>query len=185
MKRYAEAETSFKSAIAISPTENLYKELGKVYYKKNNYNEVVDAFNKCHEMGGGDEMTYYMLGKSYQKVDKIPEAITALNKSVQLKNDNYNAHSTLGQIYLGQEKYSKAASSFQQAMKSNPSNYRAVYNFAVAQEMASPDNYTSNMKYWEDFIRVAKNNPKAKSDVEIARKHVEELKEAAENVTLQ
>lgn len=185
LKRYAEAENSFKTAIGINPTTELYEGLGKVYYKKKNYKEVIDALNKCHELGGGSDLTYYMLGKSHQKTDNTSAAITALNKSISMNSDNYNSYSTLGQIYLSQEKYSQAAGSFQNAMNANPKNYRAAYNFAVAKESASPESYSDNIKHWEAFIRVAKNNPKAKRDVEIAQKHVEELRDAAEQAGLQ
>lgn len=184
LRRYAESENSFKAAIAINPSADLYKELGKVYYKKKNDKEVITTLNKCHEAGGGDYLTYYMLGKSYQRENKDADAIKALNMSNTKKN-NYNAHSALGSIYLGQEKYTKAAAAFQSALKANPKKYRAAYNYAVAIENASPDDYSSHIKNWENFVRIAKNNPKAKNDISIAQQHIKDLKDAQENAQLQ
>ena len=48
LQKFAEAEASFKSAIALKPEAETYKDLGKVYNKKNNNAEAISAFNKCH-----------------------------------------------------------------------------------------------------------------------------------------
>ncbi len=185
LKKYAEAELSFKSSIALKEDAGTYKELGKVYYKKNNHAEVIAAFNKCHELGGGDHITQYMLGKSYKNSGKIADAIKALKKSASLRSDYYLAHSTLGQIYLSQEKYSSAASSFKKAMKSKTKKkYRAAYNYAIAVETSDPENYSVNIANWQSYIKMAKGKPKAKN-IATAEQHVKDLKEAFEQSKLQ
>lgn len=184
LRRYAEAEASFKSAIALSPSAELYENLGKVYYKKKNYKEVIDAFTKCHEAGGGDHITYYYLGRAYEKTGNTSQAKIAFNSSIKKKN-NYNAHYALGSMYLSEEKFQNAASAFKAALKSSPTKYRAAYNYAIAVESGDPENYTENIKNWEDFIRIAKKNPKARQDVTVAEQHVKELKDAQEKANLQ
>lgn len=185
LKKYAEAEVSFNKAIEISPDKDLYKELGKVYYKKKDHKQVIATFDKCHEVGGGDYLTYYMKGKAHNSLGEKGKAITALNKSVEFKASNYNALSTLGQVYLSQEKFKSASTAFKRAMKASPKKYRAAYNYAVAVESQNPENYDTNIKNWEHFISIAKNNAKAKRDVSVAREHVKDLKEASENASLQ
>lgn len=185
MKRYLEAEESFKSAIAIDANDaQLYKELGKVYYRKKNYKEVVSTLGKCHEMGAGDYITYYYVGKSYEQLDDNANAIEAFKQSIA-KEDNYSAHSSLGTIYLNQQKFKSAASSFRAALKADPKKYRAAYNYAIAVESDNPEDYGTNITNWENFINLAKNNPKAKNDVATARDHVKELKDAKEQAGLQ
>ena len=98
---------------------------------------------------------------------------------------NYNAHSSLGSIYLAQEKYNSAAGAFSAAMKADKKKYRAAYNYAIAVESSNPEDYDTNIANWEKFINLAKNNPKAKNDVGIAREHVAELKKAKEQAALQ
>ena len=185
LKKYLEAETAFKSALSLKEDPELYKELGKVYYKKKNYDDVISTFNKYHAAGKGDYLTYYMLGKAYQLKDNNTEAINALKQSINLKSDYYSAHSTIGQIYLSQEKYSSAAGAFKAAMDADPKNYRAAYNYAVAVESSNPENYSSNINNWEKFIKIAKSNPKAKRDLTVAQQHVKELKDALEKANLQ
>ncbi len=186
LKKYAEAEIAFNSAIALKDSDpGYYKDLGKVYYRKKNNEEVVATFTKCHQLGGGDYLTFYMLGKAYENTGNTDQALAALKKSAEL-NDKYdNAHSAMGAIYLSQEKYRSAAGAFKSAMQADPANYRAAFNYAVAVESSDPESYDTNIANWETFIRVGSKNPKAKSDVAVAKEHVKELKAAKEKANLQ
>jgi tetratricopeptide (TPR) repeat protein len=187
LRKYVEAEASLKKALELKGADpDLYKELAMVYYSKSSYGDVVDVIDKLHAAGGGDYLTWYMLGKSKQKLDKTNEAIQALEKSAELNPDYYNAHSALGQIYLGQEKYRQAANAFKAAEKSDPNKaYRAAYNFAVAMENLSPEDYAANIANWERYVKLAKNNPKASRDVAVAKEHIEKLKDAEKHAELQ
>ncbi len=77
-----------------------------------------------------------------------------------------------------------AAAAFKAALKAKPKKYLASYNYAVAVESSNPDNYTRSIQVCEDFIKLAKKNPKAKTSVANAQQHVKELKEAAEQADL-
>lgn len=185
LQKYAEAELSFKSAIALKEDADTYKELGKVYYKKKDDEAVIATFNKSHELGGGDHLTHYMLGKAYQNLNKNVDAIRELKKSASLQSDYYLAHSTLGQIYLEQENFTQAAAAFKDAMNSKSKNkYRAAYNYAIAVEYSDDKNYEVNIANWKNYIKLAKNNPKAKN-LQTAQDHVKELEEAFKNSKLQ
>ncbi len=185
LQRWIEAETAFKTAIALNDKDpDLYEELAKVYYKKLDFPKVVEAITKCHELGGGDDNTYYMLGKGYQNQEKTNEAVSAFKKSLELQ-DSYKAHSALGGIYLGQEKFVSAAGEYKAALKANPSGHRAAYNYAIAIQSQNPDDYDANIKAWEDYVRLAKNNPRAKRQVTEAQQVIKDLKEAKEQAELQ
>jgi superkiller protein 3 len=185
MRRYPDAITALNKAIELSPGDaDLYKDLGKSFYKSKAYPEVVNSLQKCHEQGGGDYTTYLMLGRALEKGDKTTEAIAALKKSNELKN-NYSAHFALGQIYMQQEKYKSASSSFRRAMNADKGKFRAAYNYASAAEYSDPENYSANLKNWEEFVRIARNNAKAQTQVSQAQAHIKELKEAIEQAELQ
>ena len=185
LQRWVEAETAFKTAISLDKKNtDLYKELGKVYYQKRDFPKVVETIAKCHELGGGDYNTYYMIGKGYQNQEKTKEAIGTFKKSLELQ-DSYKAHSALGGIYLGQEKFISAASEYKAALKANPKGHRAAYNYAIAIQSQNPEDYDANIKAWQDYVKLAKNNPRAKRQVAEAQEVIKNLKEAKEKAELQ
>ncbi|MFQ6008190.1 MAG: tetratricopeptide repeat protein [Candidatus Zixiibacteriota bacterium] len=185
LRKYVEAEAAFQAAIALeNKNAEYYKELTKVYYKKQDYPKAIETVLKCHKLGGADANTYYILGKGYEKQKKTQDAINAFNKSIELKN-NYKARSALGQIYLRQQKYAKAAQQFKAALKVEPKAWRAAYNYAVAIQSLNPEDYDTNLKAWENFVKRAKNIPKAKNQVAEAQRVIKELKEAKKKAELQ
>ncbi|MEW5994734.1 MAG: tetratricopeptide repeat protein, partial [Candidatus Zixiibacteriota bacterium] len=182
LRQWLEAETAFNSAIELdSKNAEMYKELGKVlFYGRRDFPKVVETISKCHELGGGDYLTYYMLGKAYQGLEKITDAIAALKKSLEFKS-YAKAHSALGRIYLGQEKFVLAAQEFKAAFEANPKEHRAAFNYAVAVQSANPNDYDASIKAWEDYLKVAKGNPRAKNQLAQARQVIKDLKDAKEN----
>ncbi|RKX25355.1 MAG: hypothetical protein DRP47_09935 [Candidatus Zixiibacteriota bacterium] len=187
LKQYTEAETSFSTALELdSSTPDYYKELGKVYDKQRKYTEVISKLEKFHELTGGDHTSWYLLGKSYKKTDKITDAIAAYKKSIELKSDYPYPHSALGGIYLGQEKYTNAAGQFKTVLKINPKDYRAAYNYAIAIQSKNPEEYDTNISNWENFLKIAKKNPRTKKQmIATANETIKNLKEAKEQSDLQ
>ncbi|MBD3401532.1 tetratricopeptide repeat protein [candidate division GN15 bacterium] len=184
LRRFPEAIEAFNKAIELNPDDAaLYRDLGKAYYQNRDQANAVETLEKCHEMGGGDYLTYLMVGRAYDKLGQDTKAIQALKQSNEMK-PNYSAHFALGQIYMGQEKYTQAGQSFQKALTVNSKKFRAAYNYASAMEFADPDNYDQNIANWEAFVRMAKNNPKAKTEVSQAEAHLKELREAKEHAEL-
>jgi superkiller protein 3 len=179
LKQFAEAEASFNKALAQKPDDkDLQKELSKLYFRKNDYANVIKTTQQIHTAGGGDDETWYMLGRAYSKTDKSADAITALNKSVQLDPKQYGALFELGQIYLSQEKYGDAATSFRAAMKANPKKHLAAFNYAIAKESMAPEDTKTNLVAWEEFVRLFKNDPLAKTNIATAEAHIKEMKDA-------
>ncbi len=186
LKKYTEAEASFQSAISLkSDDAQLHEELGKVYFRKKKYADVITTLEKAHSLGGGNHLSWYMLGKGYQKTGAEGKAIKAFQKSVSLKPNYASAHFALGQIYLSQEKYGKAAKAFKATLKADSRKYHAGYNYAISVQSQDPENYTGNIKVWEEFVAKFKKNPKAKKLVAGAKETIKALKEAKEQADLQ
>ncbi len=61
------------------------------------------------------------------------------------------------------------------AMSAEPSKYQASQNYAVAMESADPDAIDANIANWNTFIKLARNNPKAKDQVAEAEQHIKDL----------
>lgn len=183
LRRRPEAVEAFQAALAIDPNNTMVlKELGKVQYVQKDYNGAIASFEKCHAAGGGDASTYYYEGRSYSRAGDDAKAVAMLREAIKLEPDYYNAHFALGQIFLGQEKYSSAAASFKSALKASPGKAKAAYNYAVAVESENQDNIDANVSNWEAYIRLAKKDPKEKSNLAIAEQHVSDLKERKEKM---
>ncbi|HOP06872.1 MAG TPA: tetratricopeptide repeat protein [candidate division Zixibacteria bacterium] len=186
LKKYGEAETALKAALAINPEDGpVYMDLGKVYYSQKKYTELIDAVTKYHEKSQGDKMSWYLLGKAYENTGNTNQAIEAYRQSTVADPSYYYAHFALGQLYLSEEKYKPAASSFQAAMKAKSTSHLASYNYAIAVESSSPDNYSKNIEVWQQFVNNFKDNAKASKLIAQARDHIKELKDAQAKAGLQ
>ncbi len=69
-------------------------------------------------------------------------------------------------------------------MKINSKKYLAAYNYAIAVETDNPDDISTNIAAWDGFVRIAKSNPKAKTQLAEAQNHIKELKELKEHQDL-
>lgn len=186
LKKWEKAQATLQTAVSLAPDDEAAQlELCKAFYYGGDYQKSIDAAAKLHKAGGGDHISWFMVGKGYQKTNRSAKAIPALKKSIEIKSSYYNAHSALGSIYLGQGKYKSAATSFKAALKAKPTAYLASYNYAVAVESGDSEDYATNIKVWESFIKMARKNPKAKKRVAEAQQHVKELKDALEKANLQ
>lgn len=186
LKKYEKAQATLQTAVTLAPDDAAaQKELCKAFYYGGDYQKTIDAAAKLHEAGGGDHQSWYWVGKSLSKTKQSAKAIPALKKSIELKSDYYSSHFALGSIYLGQGKYGKAASSFKAALKAKPTAYKASYNYAVAVHSGDSEDYATIIKVYDDFIKMAKKHPRAKTLVAEAREIVKVSKVAQEKANLQ
>ncbi|MEA2030530.1 MAG: tetratricopeptide repeat protein [candidate division Zixibacteria bacterium] len=187
LRQYIEAEGAFSTALDLdSSASEYYNDLGKTYNKERKYTKAISAFEKFHELSGGNYASWYLLGKSYKKTDKISKAIAAYKKSVEFKSSYSYPHSALGSVYLSQEKFLSAAGEFQNVLKINPKNYRAAYNYAIAIQSKDPEDYNTNIKNWESFVKIAKKNPRVRKQmISTAKETIKNLKKAQEQADLQ
>jgi len=178
LRRYAESAAAFQTALALDASQNdLYGELAKAFYRQKNYVDLVTALEAGHAKGAGDHTTHYLLGKGYQKTSKDTKAIGAFRESVK-KKANYNAQFALGQIYQSQEKYKQAGNAFKAALNLKPKKSLAAYNYAIALESLDSDALDTNIKNWQNFVKIGKNDPKVRNQVSIAEGHIKELKDS-------
>lgn len=178
LKQYTDAEGAFKSAIALNDkSPELHRELSKIYLENNNTDQLMQSVQKCHELGGGDEVTWYMLGKGHDSKKQTADALTAYQKSADIKK-NYNAYNGIGKIHLEKKAYKEAAGAFKAALDADGKKWRAAYNYANAMENSDPAAIDENIKNWDNFVRIAKGDPKAANDVATAKAHIEDLKKS-------
>ncbi len=184
LKNYIEAENAYKKALEINPDYNeVHKDMGLLYYNQKNWPALVENMEAFTSKVKDDYLAYYLLGKGYQKLKKTDKATADLKKTIELNPDYFNGWNTLGQIYQSQERYQQAFDAYKKAVQLDPNNYRAVYNMAISYQSLNmrEDGYYDNIDniigYWNQFLKVAKKNPKAKSLIPQINETIDGLKE--------
>lgn len=179
LKKYDEAEISFRAALQAEPgNAAVYKDLARVYREIDKYEPLLQTIDKCHELGSGDEDTWYLHGLALEKLKRDDEAISSYRKSLELDPKGYEPLSALGKLYLSRQNYAEAAASFKAAYEANTTKFRAYYNYCSAVETMNPSDFAGNIANWEQFVKIARNNPKAAKEVAQAQAHVKELSDA-------
>ncbi|MBK7141104.1 MAG: tetratricopeptide repeat protein [bacterium] len=182
LKRYPESIQAFEGAVKNSATladsAAMMLEIAKVQGKAGDQPAVIATIEKIHTWNAATDETWYALGKAYEREKNTKSAMNAYEQSLALKADNAQAHFAIGNLHLQAEKYALAAEQFKSALQDDPKNYKAAYNYAFATETLNPDSIDVHLTNWQEYIRLAKNQPKAQDDVAIATQHVKELQAA-------
>lgn len=179
LKKYTEAELSMKGAIASDEKNpDLYKDLARVYREIDKFDQLQETIEKCHALGAADENTWYLLGLAQEKQKRPEDAIASYRKSLEVDPKGYDALSGLGKLYLNQQQYAEAAAAFKSAFDANNAKFRAMYNYCSTVETMNPTDYDGNIANWEQFVKIARNNPKASKEVAQSLAHIKELEEA-------
>ncbi|MCP4704415.1 MAG: tetratricopeptide repeat protein [candidate division Zixibacteria bacterium] len=180
-KKYDDALNSYNTVISNNAEYfEIYKDLGLVQFVKKDWAGLVKSMTTYTQHFTNDYLPYYLAGKAQQKLKKYPEAIASYKKSIGLKKDYFNSFNSLGQIYQAQEKFTSAFTNFKKAVQVKPDNYRAIYNMAISFESGNQDDVDNVIKYWNQFLKVARKNPKAKSMIPGIEEHLKDLNDLKE-----
>lgn len=114
-KKYADAVTSFKKAIALDAgyKEALYQ-AGWCSSELKNYNEALSFLQKAKSLWPNEPKVYLELGYAYENLKKISDAKINYNKCLELKSDYALAYKYLGYLYYDEVDYKKALENFNQ-----------------------------------------------------------------------
>jgi tetratricopeptide (TPR) repeat protein len=135
--RAADAETSYKKAIALRPDYwDGYNSLGEFYDRQARYADAIAQLQHAIELTPDNAQAYSNLGSAY--IDqgdskKFPEAERVLRKSIDL-SPSYGAYANLGYLYSLQKRYPESAATTEKALQFNDKDYIVWANLAMAYE---------------------------------------------------
>lgn len=134
-KRHADAQTEYKSAIAIRPDIGmLFNNLGLSYYLSGEYEKAVLAFEEALRKSG-DKKIFNNYGLALMKLGKNNEAFEAFMKA----DSEAAAYNNIGYMYMIEGKKEEAKKSFKKAIEINPQFYvRAYENLQKANSAIEP-----------------------------------------------
>jgi eukaryotic-like serine/threonine-protein kinase len=135
--RSADAETTFKKAIALQPDEwEGYNLLGNFYDEQGRYPESISEFKKAVELTPDNAEVYVNLGATYLdegSTRSLSLAEEALKKSIQL-GPSYPAYANLGGVYALQRRHAESVAITEKALQLNGKNYMVWNNLLVEYE---------------------------------------------------
>ncbi|MEQ8471456.1 MAG: tetratricopeptide repeat protein [Marinoscillum sp.] len=100
------------------------------FYKKGQYEEAVEAYNKTIETNPTDITSLYNRGRAHEELDHFTEAEQDFLKILEIDPKHLNANLSLSKLYYRQESYSKAVIFADRALELNENS--AQGHFLVA-----------------------------------------------------
>lgn len=124
------------SALALPFRSDLNR--GNDHYKKGEYSQAGNIYNKILGKKANDQKAKFNLGDSLYKEGKYQESqiiFEDLAKNAADKNLREKSFYNLGNSFFKQEDYKSAISAYEEALKINPKDKDAQFNLELAKKM--------------------------------------------------
>ncbi len=137
LRRYTEAEATYKKAIALRPDFwDGYEELANFYDTHGRHADAIPVYLHAIQITPDNGELYLNLGGAYigsGNPKLFPDAERALKKSIEL-NPQYAAYANLSYLYTIQHRYPEAATAAAKALDLNKNDYQAWSALVTAYE---------------------------------------------------
>ena len=128
LRRYAEAEATYKKALALKPNSwDTYEELANFYDTHGRHADAIPVYLQAIQITPDNGDLYVNLGGAYISSgdpEQFQNAERSLKKSIEL-NPQYLAYANLSYLYTMQHRYQEAASAAEKAVDLNKNDYQA------------------------------------------------------------
>ena len=101
-KNYKKAIDTYKIIIKMYPDNelNCYIDIARTYEEAENYEEVVNYYNKAIEIDSGNSEYYVNIAEIYKKLENYEEAVNYYNKAIEILNEPCKYHEKLAEIII-------------------------------------------------------------------------------------
>jgi Flp pilus assembly protein TadD len=131
-KKYPEAITQLKKAIALDPTsQDAYSTLGSLYLQTGNTKGAVDAYKNQIRVNPSSADAYNSLGNAYLQAGNQADAEKAYKTSARMDGSTTYAPYALGNMYLQQGRYAEATTQFAKVVSIAPQDAHGYYGLAA------------------------------------------------------
>jgi tetratricopeptide (TPR) repeat protein len=119
----------------------------------------------------GNYQAWVQIGNDYFDLGEAQKSVDAYNKALSIKGDDPNVLTDLGVMYRQLKDFPKALAAFRKAAAISPTHPQSRLNIGVVlmHDMNDPK---GAVEAWEDYLRVAPNDPNAEN----IRRSLEEIK---------
>ena len=111
------------------------------------------------------------IGNDYFDLGEAQKSVDAYQRALAIKGDDPNVITDMGVMYRQLKDFPKAVASFRKAIAANPTHPQSRMNLGVVL-MHDMNDKAGAIAAWEDFLRVAPNDPNAEN----IRRSIAELK---------
>ena len=101
-----------------------FKELGRIYFEKKEFEEAKQTFEHILKLKEDDEDIYENLARIAKEKGDLNEARDEYLKSININKQNAQTHFSLAEIYRAMGKLPEAARALKKALKIEPANPR-------------------------------------------------------------
>ncbi|NTV06085.1 MAG: tetratricopeptide repeat protein [Chlorobiaceae bacterium] len=124
-KRYSEASTAYKRALAINPElDEALHALGAVAFNQKNYAEALKFFQKHLELSPKDSLRLYDLGNVSMQLGQFDKAAKLYSEAIENSDAFTDAHYNLAVCYIRTGRRAEAQAIYEWLLVKN--NYLAV-----------------------------------------------------------
>ena len=158
------AESELNKAISIKENYYYYAELGKLQYRKGQYNNAINSFRRSCQLNINYAPSRYNLGLSYVKVNKIDQALSSYKQAIAINPNYEQAYLGMARLYKQVRYYNDAIDAFEKVISINPNNVPArmelgvIYNdrgnygkaiemYKAALKLTAPSEIQTALKY--------------------------------------
>lgn len=142
-----------------------------------------DRVKLMREIGQAEEIVkkdpqnyqaWVQIGNDYFDLGEAQKAVEAYQRALAIKGDDPNVLTDMGVMYRQLKDFPKAVAAFRKAMAAGPNHPQSRMNLGVVL-MHDMGDKAGAIAAWEDFLRVAPNEPNAEN----IRRSIAELKSQA------
>lgn len=101
-----------------------FKELGRIYFEKKEFEEAKQTFEHILKLKADDEDIYDNLAQIAKEKGDLNEARDEYLKLININKQNAQTHFSLAEVYRAMGKFSEAARSLKKVLKIEPANPR-------------------------------------------------------------
>ena len=156
--------------------EEIYRNLGKSYFKIDNLKEATKAFNNSLKLKLNNFDCYFNLGLINLKQKKYFESIKNFNKTISLQDNFYDAYYNLGLVNGLIGNLIEAEKNYILAIKFNNNYFQAINNLATVYiRQKKFDNAIHTLK---KYLSLDRNSVQARTNLGVAYQGLKKYKDA-------
>jgi tetratricopeptide (TPR) repeat protein len=142
----AEIVTALNGAIAAGEADvTMYKRLGEIYYKQNNFVKAAQMYEKASQLDAKDATLLTLLAESQAKAGNVSAAILTYEQAIAMNPVASKEYKSLGDMYMQQKREDVAIKNYKKYLEKNADNGLAKQIGAFSMK---EKNYPEAVKYY-------------------------------------